>query len=82
MKRNEAKKLKRKEAKNYCFCFAKRSEKEAKRFLFRFVSLRSEKKYKRKWDTLAMGQMAGYLDKKVGNLYVIYNKTGYFHLIS
>ena len=40
MKRNEAKKLKRKEAKNYCFCFAKRSEKEAKLFLFRFVSLR------------------------------------------
>ena len=52
MKRNEAKKLKRKEAKNYCFCFAKRSEKGAKRFLFRFVSLRSEKKCKRKWDTL------------------------------
>ena len=48
MKRNEAKKLKRNEAKNYCFCFAKRSEKEAKRFLFRFVSLQSEKKIKAK----------------------------------
>ena len=41
---NEAKNLKRKEAKNYCFCFAKRCEKEAKRFLFRFVLLQSEKK--------------------------------------
>ena len=35
---------KRNEAKNCIFSFVKRSEKEAKWFLFRFVSLRSEKK--------------------------------------
>ena len=40
--RNEAKK--RKEAKNYVVCFAKRIEKTAKRFPFRFISLRSKKK--------------------------------------
>ena len=33
----------RKEAKNNCFSFAKQSEKGVKRFLFRCVSLRSEK---------------------------------------
>ena len=52
LKRNEAKKLKRKEAKKSFISFAKRSEKEAKRFLFCFVSLPSEKNKKRKWDTL------------------------------
>ena len=43
---------KRKDAKNPFIGFAKQSKKEAKRFLFRIVSLRCEKNKKRKWDTL------------------------------
>ena len=41
--------MKRKDAKNIFVSFAKRSEKEAKRFLFRFEA---KKNKKRKWDTL------------------------------
>ena len=55
LKRNDAKKLKRNKAKGReksIYGFAKQSEKEAKRFLFRIVSLRCEKNKKRKWDTL------------------------------
>ena len=50
MKPNEVKKLKRNGAKNLVFSFAKRSEKEAERFLFRFEAKINKK---RKWDTLA-----------------------------
>ena len=53
MKRNQAKKLKRNEAKNYFF-FVSQNEEKRKRNGFCFASFRFEakKKYKRKWDTL------------------------------
>ena len=55
MKRNEAKNLKRKEAKRsekLLFLFRKTKRKGSETVS---VSLRSEKKYKRKWDTLGQG---------------------------
>ena len=60
MKRNEAKKLKRKEAKRSekLLFFVSQNEAKRKRNGFCFASFRFEakKKYKRKWDTLIQWQ--------------------------
>ena len=45
-------KLEAKWSEKFFLGFAKKKRSKAKQFLFRFVSLRSEKKNKRKWDTL------------------------------